>query len=495
MQLWMLVCMFLLAFLPPAPVATGPLRRVNAPFFSGTIDWNTSAIFWFGRVDVANGVAPVPGRNYADVRVAYTPAELQVFVSVVDYYLWHEFAPDQSSNPTSYDHDGVALYLDVNGDRSTAPATDDYVFLAKWSLENEQSSRPYQRQARGNGAGWNNAWNGAWRHVPGAQWSCDPGPNDNACGLDYGWAITFRVPWSTLGLGGPPHGRLLGMGLQLFDRDDRVESGIAPVQTWPEGVGSARPATWGGLWLGPSTYNAGLARAEGTTTIRRGLAGSIVADAGVGADGACNGGHEGNPDSPIKPGSNPPIARGEDTSVWVASQAAITDFPCFARTYLRFGLDQIPAGKVIISARLTMTHWSQSGDLNAANPDDRPQPSFVQLFTVDPGWTETGVTWNNGPLARQNLGGVTIAPRRPGEPLFPGVAYSWDATAAVAEAYVAGTPVDLALYTADTRMHSSKYLHASEAGEFIATARPTLIITWGVPVEVKSRVFLPHVST
>jgi hypothetical protein len=122
---------------------------VHAPYFANRIDWGTAAIFWFGRADVANGVAPIPGRNYADVRVACTSSELHVFVSVIDYYLWHEHNPNTSSNPTSYDYDGVALYLDINGDRTTAPGTDDYVFLAKWGASGEEYSQPYQRQARG----------------------------------------------------------------------------------------------------------------------------------------------------------------------------------------------------------------------------------------------------------------------------------------------------------------------------------------------------------
>lgn len=499
MYILLLIISLVLPLIPPVPAATEPMatapaRYVHAPYFSSVINWNTAAIFWFGRADVANRVAAIPGRNYSDVRVAYTPSELQVFVSVIDYYLWFEDTPNANSSPTSYDYDGIALYLDASGDRASAPAPDDYVFLAKWGASGEQNSKPYQRQARGNGSSWNTAWNGSWSHIPGAQWSCNPGPNSNACGIDYGWAATFRIPWSTLGLSGAPHGQTLGMGLQLFDRDAPGGGGLAPVQTWPETLNVTQPNTWGGLVLTPATISIPFARTEGTTTIRRGLPGSSVIDANVGADGACNGGHEGNPDSPIKPGSNPQITRGEDTSVWVASQSGITDFPCFARTYLRFGLGQIPAGKIIISARLYMTHWSQSGNLNDPNPDNRPKPAFVQLFAVDSGWTETGVTWNNGPLARRNFGGVTITPRNPNEPLFPGVTYSWDATAAVAEAYLAQTPVDLALYTADTDMHSSRYLHASEAEDFVATARPTLVVTWGVLAAPKATVYLPTIA-
>ncbi|MCL6541480.1 MAG: hypothetical protein K6T87_13020, partial [Roseiflexus sp.] len=42
---------------------------------------------------------------------------------------------------------------------------------------------------------------------------------------------------------------------------------------------------------------------------------------------------------------------------------------------------------------------------------------------------------------------------------FPGVPYSWDATA---EAYAAGTPLNIALYTAAEPMHTSKYLERDQ---------------------------------
>jgi len=87
MELWFLASFLLLTLLQPvqpAPSATQPLRVVHAPYFASRIDWGTAAIFWFGRADVANGVALIPVRNYADVRVAYTSSELHVFVSVVE---------------------------------------------------------------------------------------------------------------------------------------------------------------------------------------------------------------------------------------------------------------------------------------------------------------------------------------------------------------------------------------------------------------------------
>ncbi len=482
-RLVLLLALIIVSALPqhPATAATAP-RRVNAPRFEGDVDWSSAAIFWFGKVgwDGKAKQAPIPGPNYVDMRVAYTPANLQVMVTVVDYYLWYNQNPQPADDLTQYD--AVALYLDTAGARSSAPQPGDYRFLSGWRGGDANDNR-WHRQARGTGAGWDTSWNGAWTDRPGSQWS-DTGPNNNGGNIDYGWASTFFIPWSTLGLNGPPDGKTVGMGVQLFDRDAQPPAGAGPIQTWPEALDAQRPATWSELHLGLAGYSAPFASIEGQATIRRGVAGSQVIDATVGADGSCNNGHNGDPDEPLQGDS--------ETSLFVESQAAITDFPCFSRSYLRFGLNQVPAGKVIVRAELTLHLWGTAGNLNSSNPGDRPTTSFVQLFSVDGEWTEAGLTWNNSPLARQHLSGTWVKPTGL-EINWPKVPYTWDATAAVAEAYAAGKPLDIALYTADTNMHSSKYFTSSDAEDWNALGRPTLVVTWGAPTQATSRMQLPIV--
>lgn len=470
----------------PEPAAALTVRRVNAAYYPQTVDFSTAGSFWFGRLDVGQ----IPGNNYSDVRVAYTPNDLQVFVAIADYYLWFEENPGTASDPTQYTYDGISLYIDALDDRSAAPDTNDYVFQSKL-VAFQSDTTNWKRQAQGTGSGWNGGFAGAWNYTPGVEWSCNPGPNSNSCGIDYGWAATFRIPWSTIGLTGPPNGSTIGMGLQLFDRDAPGGGGLAPVQTWPEALNPAQPATWGQVGFAVTSYRPPLARAGGTVTVQRGLPGSTVIDSTVGDDGNCGAGHEGNPDSPLKP-SDQQITQGEDTSLYIGSEAVMTHLPCFGRGYLRFNLNQVPPGKVIISAQLTLYHWSQSGDLGAANEEDRPKPSYIRLYHVDGGWGETTVTWNNGPRAKQDLGGVWVTPRQPGGSLFPGIPYTWNATNAVADAYANSTPVDLALYTPDTNRNTLKYFTSSETGDWNAVARPKLTITWGDPVAVESQLFLPY---
>jgi len=451
------------------PASLEPRRRVYAPSFSGTIEWAEAGIFWFGRVDPPG----TPGQNYVDVRVAYTPDELVVYLNIEDYYVWYDTEATSASDLTRYD--AVAVYLDTAHDRAESPQPDDYLFLSGLCVYGCGDGSNYRREARGTGTGWDFGWSGAWTDGTWASWWCNPGPNSNDCGIDFGWWSYVHIPWSTLGLSGPPsQGTLWGLGVLLYDRDDQPPAGDVPPERWPETFQSDNPSTWGELAFGLATYTPQPAMPLGTTVIRRGLGSSVVEDAWVGGGGECTGGHMGDPDQDNY---------GDDTSLYVENQSLIADLTCFSKSFLRFGLDDIPPGKVIISATLTLHHWGNArGDL--------AQPSLIWLFTVDGDWEEDTLTWNNAPPARENLTAtwVSVLTAFPG---WPGVPYGWDATQAVAEAYAAGEPLNIALYTADTNFHSSKYFSSSDTGDWNAEARPTLTVIWGEPLATVRKTVRP----
>ncbi len=432
-------------------------RRVNVPYFD-EISWSEAAIFWFGRLDPPDGTL---GRNYADVRVAYTAEELVLFVNIVDYYLWYNRDDPQAGDLTDYD--AVAVYLDTAHDRATAPQADDYTFVSGLCLYGCDDRTLYRQEGRGNGSNWDMGWTASWTDGTWASWEGSPAYNNNYNTFDYGWWSYLHIPWSAVGLSGPPsEGTVWGLGLTLYDRDDRPPAGAVTPQTWPEELEATCPATWGEIRFGRPTFSPSPALQEGTTVIRRGLGTGTVEDAWVGGGGTCSGGHKGDPDQDNY---------GDDGNLFVANQSLIADFPCFSKSFLKFDLGAIPAGKVIISATLTLHHWGN------ASPDEA-QPSLIWLLTVDDNWQEGTLTWNNAPLVRQNLTATWINPL-PAFPGWPGIRYDWDATQAVAEAYAAGRPLSVALYTADTNPHSSKYLKASETGDWNALARPTLTVVWG----------------
>ncbi len=91
----LLVTLTTLTLITPstAPVhgQAGVVRRVNAPFFSGVMDNNQAAIFWFGRVTSTE--------NYADVRVGYTPVNLYIRLDIFDRFLWYDTTPSAGDLP------------------------------------------------------------------------------------------------------------------------------------------------------------------------------------------------------------------------------------------------------------------------------------------------------------------------------------------------------------------------------------------------------------
>jgi len=470
-------------------VAEPPVPTVNVPYFPGDSDdirWIEAGIFWFGRVELAPDCTP-PGKSYVDVRVAYTDRELVVYANVVDYFVWYNEAATPQSDLTQYD--AVAVYVDTAGGGALSPQVHDRYFLSGLCMYNCGDGANYRREAIGTGQGWDAAWTADWRAASWASWSWFPGsgPNSNyspigedACNYkDFGWWSYLHLPWAAFGLDGRPDpGEVWGLGMVLHDRDDRPPQGAVEPQSWPDGFSAGNPSTWARLEFGLSPYTAPSAIAEGTTVIRRGLPGSVVEDAWVGGGGGCSGGHEGDPD-----GDN----HGDDTSLYVANQELIADFPCFSKTYLRFGLDGIPDGKVIISATLTLHLWGNSGwETNPA------KDSFIQAFTVEGGWGEDTLTWNNAPQALRRVAATRVSPLAE-FPGWPGIPYTWTVTEAVAEAYAAGEDLNLALYSADTDFHSSKYFTSSEAEDWNAEGRPTLTVVWGRPAELPYKAMVPLV--
>jgi hypothetical protein len=149
-------------------------------------------------------------------------------------------------------------------------------------------------------------------------------------------------------------------------------------------------------------------------------------------------------------------------------------------------LDIIPDDKAIISATLTLHHWGNAG----IGWPGGPKRSFIQVLTVDEEWDEGTITWNNAPLAVENVGGTWVEPVEERVP-DPGAPYEWDVSGAAAEAYAKGGPLRLALYEADYAYHSGKYFHSFDVGDWNAEGRPALAITWGRAVADLDKVTAP----
>lgn len=423
------------------------VRRVNAPY---DVPFVESAIFWFGSV--------TPTQNYADVRVGYDDAHLYLQISAIDRRLWYDTSPSPADLA---DWDAVTIYLNKAGNTGYSPGVSAYRFEAQ--LVWWEPRQAYQGVYRGDGNDWITA---TIPFTTTSSWRGDAPNNDVN---DRGWSLVFIIPFTSLEMGGPPnHGTVWGLAVALHDADDAGNTPIAD-QVWPETIDSQQPATWGQLAFGVPKYGTPPIIPAGTTTIRHGLDGSVVMDADVGGSSAC--GALAAPDYFATWGSL--NYAGKD--FLNIQNVEIGDWPCYSKYYVTFPLDLVPAGQTIISATLTLYLWGGAGE----GWEPGPQPSLIQVFTIDTDWDEATLTWNNAPFARENIAATMVEPVE-SYPGRPGIPYHWDVSRAVAEAYASGSPLRLAMYEADWAYHSGKYFDTSDTDEWSAAGRPTLQVSWGV---------------
>jgi hypothetical protein len=427
------------------------IRRVNAPY---GVSAPEAAVFWFGRV--------TPVENSVDGRVRYNGDTLWVRVSATDRRLWYDTS---ASAETLTDWDSASLYLDAGGGA--------YRFDAQlvWWEERDDYQAAY-RLEEGNWVAVTAPFKTA------SNWKGDV-PNDDKD--DRGWWVIYDVPFESLGLGGPPaQGTVWRMAAAMHDRDNGAGTRIAH-QVWPETMASQEPATWGQLAFGMPSYNPPRAIPGGAVTIRQGLGGTTVVDADVGGSSVC-----GEPTAPdYFPAWGDLNYTGKEF-LNIQNLDDIGDWPCFSKYYVTFPLDALPAEKIIITATLTLHLWGSAGE----GWDSGPQSSLIQVLTVGEDWNEDVITWNNAPLAVENIGGTWVQPvsERAED---PGIPYKWDVSRAAAEAYTQGEPLRLALYEADYAYHSGKYFHSSDIGDQNTEGRPTLTITYGRAVADLNKVAAP----
>jgi len=428
---------------------TSQIRRVNAPFFGGDeVNFDETAIFWFGQIS--------PSENYADIRVGYNNSELYLRIGIVDRLLWYDKTPEMS-NLT--DWDSISLYLDVNPGGPNLMDEGIYSFVGQFNWWEARDL--YQASYRGDGSGLRQIDSGfstlsGWR---------GNAPNDTID--DRGWAITYHIPFSDFGLSEPPPvGTVWGLALSIHDRDTSASDGL-PDKNWPESMASSAPASWGEIAFGLPSYDAPDSTDPIILTIRQGLDGVNVPDTHVGGGTICG------DDVDFWDEWGDTNRAGEDP-VNIQNQGDIADWPCFSKYYLTFPLDSIPPGKVVRSAYLTLHKAGHSGAQGQA------QPSLIQVMMVGEEWGEDNITWNNAPLATENVASLWVDPAT--FPGWPGTPFTWDVSYAAAQALSSGTPLRLALYESDSAYHSGKYFITSDTGDWNEEARPTLVIEVGDPI-------------
>lgn len=423
------------------------VRQVNIPYFPQEVVFDETAVFWFGRV--------TRSENYADVRVGYTPTELFVHVAILDRILWYD-ASAPIEDLTAWD--AVSLLIDLNGNQGKAPTAQSFKFIGQLSWHESRAN--YQAVYQGDGSSWKKM------NLP---FSTEVGLRGSAndTDRDSGWRLTYHIPFTSLGLISPPVSQSVwGLAVAVHDRDDSSGTAI-PDKLWPETMVSDQPRSWGRLVFGLPSTEASVLEPQGSLIIRQGLDGASVPDGEVGGATNCGSGMD-----KFTEWGNANYA-GIDR-INVQNQYDVSDSACFSKYYITFPLDRIPTGKDILSARLVIYQFGNAG---GGQWGEAPG-SWIQVFTVAEDWDEATLTWNNAPLAMENVSRAWV-PWLADYPGAAGLPREWDVTRALSQAYASGVPLRLALYSADSARHSGKYFWSSDYS--LEDSRPALIVSWADP--------------
>ena len=410
-----------------------------------------AAVFWFGKV--------TPTENYADTRIGYFGSYLWVWVSVIDRRLWY----DESPTPEDLTKwDAVSLFLNVDGNGNDFTLDNTYRFDAQLNWWEARDN--WQVAYRAGSEGWSLE---PIAFVTHSNWYGYPQPNDNKD--DRAWLVEYRIPFQSLGFAGvPPEGTRWRLGLELHDRDDLAGTPIAD-KVWPETILPDYPVTWGIIHFGLPAYVPPPASNPQTHTFRNGLDGITVTDGMVGGGTMCGGGL----DFWSQWGNHSYLGVRE---LNIQNQGNTDDWPCFSKMYISFPLDSLPPGKQVISATLTLHQVGNSTGF----PNDPPKAlnSLIQAWEIHQDWDPNSLSWNNAPQPFENLSRAWV-----GSIEMPdvGIARTWDVSLVADRAYAAGTPLRLALYSADFYGPHGKYFFSSSSTDWDGLWRPSLEITIGDP--------------
>jgi hypothetical protein len=429
-----------------------PVRRVNVPQFENSIQFEQTSILWFGKVNSQD--------NYTDVRMGYNSNEFYIHVAIADRLLWYDLSPS-AGDLTKWD--AVSIYLNLDGNTSDSPGPRSYLFNGQLNWWEPRAD--FQAAYRWSGSNWAPV---SLPFTTTTDWKGYPQPNDSQD--DRGWWIQFDIPFASLGLSGPPpQGAVWGLAFVTHDRDDSAGT-LIPDKVWPEEMRTGSPKTWGQLHFGLPHYSPPAGVTPGQTyTIRHKLNGANVVDGMVGGSSICGEGLDFWTEWGQKN-----YAGAEQVNV--QNEYDISDWPCFSKFYITFPLNSLPANQTVISATLALYSVGNAGGGQWGPPSD----SFIQILTVNEDWDKSTLTWNNAPLAYENMGGSWVLPivEWPG---WPGVPRYWDLSNVVNQAYTTGKPLRLVLYSADGNYNTGRYFSSSDVGDWNAIGRPTLKVVLGTP--------------
>jgi hypothetical protein len=431
----------------PSATAASPLTgAINIPYFSSAVPFNQTAIFWFGVVTSTD--------NYTDVRIGYNSSELYVDLHIVDRYLWYDpntAAPDLTKG------DNATIYLNPTRSGSDTLDQNSYAFQAE--VNGYVKRNNYQKAYTGSGTAWT---------LASIQFTADYGWRGHGFNgpEDSGWSMTYHIPFSSLGLSGPPsQGTYWKLAVQVHNRDDSANTPL-PDKWWPASASAMSPSSWGSVAFGIPTYQPPQTSNTTTYTIRNKLNNQVVTDGMAGGSLSC--GNRGLNRWTQWGAQAYPAA----SQVNIQNEADISDWNCFSKFYI-FPLSSLPTGNVVANAQVTLYEYGNAG------VQGQPNPSYIQVAVIHQDWNPATLSWNTAPLVGENITSMLVPTKSQPTVPPPGLPITWDVSRAVAGAYAAREPLRLVFYSTGNQYNTGKYFWSSTVGDWNATGRPTLQVSLG----------------
>jgi hypothetical protein len=432
-------------YLPVVMKTLPDAKKLNLPYFGDQVVlYHQSAISWFGKVD--------GNQNYTDMRLGYNSEHIVIRVSTFDRFLWYDQTPS-IADLTSWD--SVSVYIDKNGNTGNNLDSDNYHFVGQLNWYGDRAN--YQAAYQGSSSGYV-ITPLAFQTYSG--WSGNA-PNDMT--EDRGYQLYFFIPFTSLGLSGPPSANSTwGFSVSVHDRD---AAGLTfQEKHWSPNFNSQRSETWGQISFSIPTFTQPATPPVQTITLQEGINGITVSDGVVGGNTLCGSGLD------FWTGwGNYTYSAPRDMNV--QNQGNVDDWPCFSKIFMTFPLTNLLPGKVIISATITLHQSGQSTGF----PTDPPEAmdSLIQVFEVGTDWSENTLSWNNGPEPMENVSQTWVGPVT-----VAGVSRTWDVSRVVTRAYQGNKPLRVVFYSADAYGPHGKYFFSSHAEPYL---RPSLTIILGEP--------------
>jgi len=167
---------------------------------------------------------------------------------------------------------------------------------------------------------------------------------------------------------------------------------------------------------------------------------------------------------------SPNIPNGNDTTLLIGYYFSAAGIQSMLRTYLQFGLDNVPGNARIINANLKLNQYDQWGT-----------GSFTAgLYQVTSGWEEDNITWENQPTSSSKVeASCTISAIATGSNVWR----TWDNIGDLVQGWLDGSIINYGMLLKDTDEELNNMVAGFLSSNYnsVPSERPKLEVNYYIP--------------